>query len=100
MAFNHNKADLKDHMISSGGDSIARVLLYDVTQMIMYGDRYDKNRHSHNTYQKMFANASRTLEVSGYVWKQIQRIVDEELDLLDRKTAIFWGETPYQPPQN
>ena len=100
MAFNHNKADLKDHMISSGGDSIARVLLYDVTQMIMYGDRYDKNRHSHNTYQKMCANASRTLEVSGYVWKQIQRIVDEELDLLDRKTAIFWGETPYQPPQN
>lgn len=100
MAFNHSKANLKDHMISSGGDSIARVLLYDVTQMIMCGDRYDKNRRSRNTYQKMFANASRTLGVSGYVWAQIQRIVDEELDLLDRKTAIFWGETPYQPPQN
>ena len=48
----------------------------------------------------IFANASRTLGVSGYVWAQIQRIVDEERNLLDRKTAIFWGETPYQPPQN
>jgi hypothetical protein len=36
MDFNHSKANLKDHMISSGGDSIARVLLYDVTQMITY----------------------------------------------------------------
>ena len=99
MAFNHSKANLKDHMISSGGDSIARVLLYDVTQMIIYGDRYDKNQRSRNAYQKIFANASRALEISGYVWAQIQRIVDEERNLLDRKTAIFWGETPYQPPQ-
>ena len=68
--------------------------------MIVYGDRYDKKRCSRKDYHKMFANASRTLGVSGYVWAQIQRIVDEERDLLERKTTVFWDQTPYQPPQN
>ena len=99
MAFNHNKADLKDHMISSGGDSIARVLLYDVTQMIMYGDRYDKNRRSRKAYRTLLANASKELGISRRVSRNIQTIVKKELRLLNQKTKVFWGETPYQPPQ-
>ncbi len=99
MAFNHSKANLKDHMVSSGGNSIARVLLYDVTQMIMYGDRYDKKRRSRKAYRTLFTNASRTLEVSRGVSRNIQAIVNKELRLLNQKTKVFWGETPYQPPR-
>ena len=100
MAFNHSKANLKDHMISSGGDSIARVLLYDVTQMIMYGDRYDKYRRSRKAYRTLFANASKELGISRRVSRNIQTIVKKELRLLNQKTKVFWGETPYQPPRS
>lgn len=100
MTFNHSKANLKDHMISSGGDSIARVLLYDVTQMIMYGDRYDKYRRSRKAYRTLFANASKELGISRRVSRNIQTIVKKELRLLNQKTKVFWGETPYQPPRS
>ncbi len=100
MDFNHSKANLKDHMISSGGDSIARVLLYDVTQMITYGDRYDKYRRSRKAYRTLFANASKELGISRRVSRNIQTIVKKELRLLNQKTKVFWGETPYQPPRS
>jgi hypothetical protein len=100
MTFNHSKANLKDHMISSGGDSIARVLLYDVTQMIMYGDRYDKYRRSRKAYRTLLANASKELGISRRVSRNIQTIVKKELRLLNQKTKVFWGETPYQPPRS
>ena len=100
MAFNHSKANLEDHMISSGGDSIARVLLYDVTQMIMYGDRYDKYRRSRKAYRTLLANASKELGISRRVSRNIQTIVKKELRLLNQKTKVFWGETPYQPPRS
>ena len=99
-AFNHREANIEDHMISSGGDSIARVLLYDTAQMIRYGDRYDKKRRSRKEYRTLFANAASQLEVSRRVSQNIQAMVNKELRLLNQKTKIFWGQTPYEPPKS
>jgi len=98
MAFDHRKADLEEYMISSGGDSIARVLLYDTAQMIAYGDRYDRRRRSSNSYRKVYSDAARILGVSPGVSRSIVTIVKQEVKLLDTKTRVFWGETPYTPP--
>ena len=98
MAFDHRKADLEQYMISSGGDSIARVLLYDTAQMIAYGDRYDRRRRSSNAYRKVHSDAARILGVSPGVSRSIVTIVKQEVKLLDSKTRVFWGETPYTPP--
>ena len=84
-------------MVGSGGDSIARVLLYDVTQMITHGDLYD-NSPRPSTYDGFFGQASQQLGVIGDVPASIQKVVDEEVALLDRKKVIFWAETPYVPP--
>ena len=100
MAFDHRKADLGRYMISSGGDSIARVLFYDVTQMIAYGDRYDRRRRSGTAYRKIYSDAAKILEISPNISRSITSIVKYEVRLLDRKTRVFWGETPYIPPAN
>ena len=98
MAFEHNKANLEDHVVSSGGDSIARVLLYDVTQMITHGDLYDDSPRKLSEYHGLFGQASQQLGVPGDVSAQIQNVVDEEVDLLDKKKVIFWADTPYVSP--
>ena len=98
MTFEHRTANLEDHVIGSGGDSIARVLLYDVTQMITHGDLYDNSPRMPSTYDGLFGEASQQLGVIGDVPASIQRVVDEEVDLLDRKKEIFWADTPYVPP--
>jgi hypothetical protein len=98
MAFQHRTAKLEDHMIGSGGDSIARVLLYDVTQMITHGDLYDNSPRQLSEYDGLFSQASQQLVVSTDVSAQIQNVVDQEVDLLDRKKVIFWEDTPYTPP--
>ena len=100
MAFDHRKAELGQYMISSGGDSIARVLFYDVTQMIAYGDRYDRRRRSGTAYRKIYSDAAKILEISPNISRSITSIVKYEVRLLDRKTRVFWGETPYIPPAN
>ena len=97
MTFEHSTANLEEHVIGSGGDSIARVLLYDVTQMITHGDLYD-NSPRPSTYDGLFGQASQQLGVIGDVPASIQKVVDEEVALLDRKKVIFWADTPYVPP--
>ena len=99
MAFDHRKANLERYMISSGGDSIARVLLYDTVQMIAYGDRYDRRRRSSNTYRKIYSTAAKILEISPGLARSIVTIVRQEVRLLEKKTRVFWGETPYTPPK-
>lgn len=99
MNFDHSTAKLEDHMIGSGGDSIARVLLYDVTQLITYGDLYDDNPRPASTYHGLFNQASQQLGVPGDVFAEIQDIVNQEVNLLDKKKVVFWGETPYVPPK-
>jgi hypothetical protein len=98
MKFEHRSAKLADYMAGSGGDSIARVLLYDVIQMITYGDQYNGKPRQRREYRQLFGQAARQLGMPGYVFAQIQRIVDEEVSLLGRKKAVFWGDTPYTPP--
>ena len=99
MAFDHRKANLGQYMISSGGDSIARVLLYDTAQMIAYGDRYDRRHRSSNAYRKIYSNAAKILEISPGLARSIVTIVKQEVRLLEKKTRVFWGETPYTPPK-
>ena len=99
MAFDHRKANLEQYMISSGGDSIARVLLYDTAQMIAYGDRYDRRHRSSNAYRKIYSNAAKILEISPGLARSIITIVKQEVRLLEKKTRVFWGETPYTPPK-
>ncbi|MFM1551088.1 MAG: hypothetical protein ACKJSG_16905, partial [Lentisphaeria bacterium] len=98
MAFEHRKANLEDHVVGSGGDSIARVLLYDVTQMIINGHLYDESPKSHRAYDALVDQAAQQLGISGEVSAQIRDIVDEELAVLGDKKEIFWAETPYAPP--
>lgn len=99
MAFDHRKANLEQYMISSGGDSIARVLLYDTAQMIAYGDRYDRRHRSSNAYRKIYSTAAKILEISPGLARSIVTIVKQEVRLLEKKTRVFWGETPYTPPK-
>jgi hypothetical protein len=99
MAFDHRKANLEQYMISSGGDSIARVLLYDTAQMIAYGDRYDRRHRSSNAYRKIYSTAAKILEISPGLARSIITIVKQEVRLLEKKTRVFWGETPYTPPK-
>jgi len=99
MAFDHRNAKLENHVMGSGGDSIARVLLYDVTQMITYGDLYDGRPRRRNEYRGLFGQASKRLGVPGFVAAQIQRFVDVEARLLKRKKLVFWEDTPYTPPK-
>jgi len=99
MAFDHRKANLERYMISSGGDSIARVLLYDTVQMIAYGDRYDRRHRSSNAYRKIYSTAAKILEISPGLARSIITIVKQEVRLLEKKTRVFWGETPYTPPK-
>ena len=99
MAFDHRKANLEQYMVSSGGDSIARVLLYDTAQMIAYGDRYDRRHRSSNAYRKIYSTAAKILEISPGLARSIITIVKQEVRLLEKKTRVFWGETPYTPPK-
>ena len=99
MAFDHRKASLEQYMVSSGGDSIARVLLYDTAQMIAYGDRYDRRHRSSNAYREIYSKAAQILEISPGLARSIVTIVKQEVRLLEKKTRVFWGETPYTPPK-
>lgn len=97
MSFNHQNAKLEDHKIQAGGNSISRVLLYDVMQMIRYGDMYEniKNRN----YILIFRDLPRILGINENTFYKIQSIVTREINLLNDKKKIFWEETPYKPPQ-
>jgi hypothetical protein len=99
IAFEHRTANLEDHMIGSGGDSIARVLLYDVMQMITHGDLYDDNPRQ-STYNEFFGEAAGRVDVPASVVAQIREVVNSEVELLDKKRVVFWSETPYVPPDN
>ena len=96
--FDHQNARLEDYLTGSGGDSIARVLLYDVIQMIIFGDLYDKKVIEVNEYNNIFQKAATRLKISDSLLKQIRNIVDNELSLYKNKKNIFWKDTPYIPP--
>ena len=97
MAFDHAKANITNYLTGSG-DSIARVLAYDIIQMITFGDIYDNKIRLLVNYEQIFQNAAEELNVPSKVLTEIKRLVNHEKSLYEMKKQVF-EETPYVPPK-